>query len=392
MRGGERFCFERPRMKSFLLARAQVGQGPLGRERSVRSRDGALGRALASQAMAKWASDQDKWASPQRRQRQRPQWASPQARGLLDFNGSRVQVVQVGLGTNSTFVQNLGGKRGEWCPMMDWLLKTVSERSSDRLQGVAVEPVTDHARAMRAIASRRLPNVQLVEVALGEKDEEGVEIHALTDRHSEEIIQKVSPRQRTSIEWDLAFLRNMSCVGTVHPGYPDQREWLLERYGLDVDFARSKTTVWSFGKLAWELNFRGCELLIIDAEGCDAAIVRSLMAHCRDEEWRGRDAWPYVIQFETMGHCDRIEGANAEWGVITELENSGYTLIAHSHYNSQLVRTDALKKIRRVRDWASTLQCWGCNERGCFPYVMAPNRRGLSVHCRRCVEQWLSSW
>lgn len=279
------------------------------------------------------------------------------AEGRSDFGRKRIHVVQVGLGTNSTFVQNLGGVKRDWCPTVDWLLETVSERNPEELTGVGVEPVAEHAEAMRAITSRHLPKVALLQVALGEADEEDVEIHALTDGKNEEVLMQVPKHKRKEITHHLAFLRNMSCVGSVHPEYEEQREWLQDRYGVDVNLASIRTSVWSYGRLARELNFLGCELLIIDAEGCDAAILRSLVAHCREEESYGRNAWPYVIQFETMGHCDRIEGANAEWDAITELQRSGYTLAAYSHYNSQLVHSEALK-IPRIDEWACKLQCW----------------------------------
>ena len=102
-------------------------------------------------------------------------WSLPQ-----DFRGIRIHVVQAGLGTNSTFVQNLGGLQQDWCATMEWLLETVRERNPEWLTGVGVEPVAEHAQAVRAISSKRLPNVALLQVALGEADEENVQIHALT--------------------------------------------------------------------------------------------------------------------------------------------------------------------------------------------------------------------
>ena len=60
--------------------------------------------------------------------------------------------MQVGLGTNSTFVQNLGGLQQDWCASMDWLLETVSEHNPETFTGVGVEPVAEHVEAMRAIS------------------------------------------------------------------------------------------------------------------------------------------------------------------------------------------------------------------------------------------------
>ena len=48
------------------------------------------------------------------------------------------------------------------------------------------------------------------------------------------------------------------------------------------------------------LNFRGTDVLMIDAEGHDCQILQSMIDHC---ETAGDDSlWPDVIQFETMGH------------------------------------------------------------------------------------------
>ena len=100
--------------------------------------------------------------------------------------------------------------------------------------------------------------------------------------------------------------------------------------------------------------------------------------------------WPYVIQFETMGHCDRREGDNAEWNTIAELEYAGYILVAYSHYNSQLVWFEALN-IPHIRKWVDQFECWGCNKRKLYPYIFGPFRDGgLSIMCRGCLK--LTPW
>ena len=64
-----------------------------------------------------------------------------------------------------------------------------------------------------------------------------------------------------------------------------------------------KTNMWTYGKLAKELDFSGCELLVIDAEGDDTKILRSMISHC----WETGKGWPDMIAFETQGHCDNKE-------------------------------------------------------------------------------------
>ena len=128
-------------------------------------------------------------------------------------------------------------------------------------------------------------------------------------------------------------------------------------------------------------------MLIIDAEGHDAAILRSMVAHGRAEERQGRNAWPYVVQFETMGHCDKLANKSAEWEAIGLLEMAGYTLVAYSHYNSQLVHREAWR-IPRIKKWASAMRCDYCHKRRAYPYIFSRTRRGKwSTCCSPCLEK-----
>ena len=105
----------------------------------------------------------------------------------------------------------------------------MGERNPEAISGVGVEPVAEHAKAMRAIAPRHLPNMALLQLALDEAGEEDVEWHALTEGQNEEILRQVPRRKRGEMMHHLAFLRNMSCVGSIHPEYEEQREWLRSR-------------------------------------------------------------------------------------------------------------------------------------------------------------------
>ena len=66
--------------------------------------------------------------------------------------------------------------------------------------------------------------------------------------------------------------------------------------------------------------------LIVDAEGHDTAVLCSMLAHCKERLRNGLYELPNVIQFETMGHCNKKEGFGAEWGIITALEAEDYVL------------------------------------------------------------------
>ena len=52
----------------------------------------------------------------------------------------------------------------------------------------------------------------------------------------------------------------------------------------------------------------GCEVLIIDVEGAECAIVHSMAATVRDM----KIAWPRVVRFETMGHANTWEWPRCE--------------------------------------------------------------------------------
>ena len=83
-----------------------------------------------------------------------------------------------------------------------------------------------------------------------------------------------------------------------------------------IYFEKRKTNMWTWQRLLQRCNFSSCEVLLIDAEGYDAKILRSVVKHCRSHP----GSWPDLIQFESMGHADSIEGKGAEWGAIELLK------------------------------------------------------------------------
>jgi len=303
--------------------------------------------------------------------------------GPRSFEGRGVQVVQVGLGTNSTFIQNLQGVREEWNPGVHWLLEAVSEARARHISGIAVEPVWEHVEALQEGLDTKMPNVALVCAALGSHDCEGVGIHVLSKERHNELLRQVSDHQREELQRHLEYIRNMSCVSDEHPEFSVQRKWLHDHYGIWVKLDRMRTDMWSWERLCREFNFRGCELLIVDTEGHDAAILRSMIAHCeKQQQWHGIDVWPHVIQFETMNHCDKVEGTGTEWKITSDLESHGYTTVHYSHHNSHVVRTDILHMEGRVQKWASGFRCSLCSCSWKFPYT---SDRDVTLYCRPCA-------
>ena len=303
--------------------------------------------------------------------------------GRQSFDGRDVHVVQVGLGTNSTFIHNFRGNVEDWDSTIAWMLEVVSEDKPGAISGVGVEPVFQHVDTLQQGLHSALPNVALVCAALGDRDCDGVDVHVLTQAHHDDLLRSVPEHLRYDLQYHLEYILNMSCVSAVHPDFLVHRSWLYDRYGVWVTLERMRTEMWSWQKLCCEFNFRGCELLIVDTEGHDAAILRSMILHCQKQEHCGVDAWPRVIQFETMSHCDKMEGEGTEWNVIWDLERHGYTMLHFSHHNSHLVRRDALNSNERVRAWAWSFRCHRCFDRWRFPYFTDGD---AVLHCQQCAS------
>jgi len=312
----------------------------------------------------------------------KPCRAVPHCRGLPDFGGRRVHFVQIGLGNNTTFVQNLAGRKEDWHHGIDWLLDSCDERRPQFVRGVAVEPVPEYAEAMQTLAAR-LQNVAVVQAAIGEGNGRSTTIHVLDS--PEELCSQVSKRHRQDLLWQLSYLRNMSCVGRDHPEFATMSRKILQRCGVHVKTRTREVELWSWARLAQNLCFAGCQVLLVDAEGHDASILRSMLQHCRG---RPREL-PDLIQFETRGHCDSVEGGDAEWGIIDLLQDAGYDLLAFSHADTHLAHNSALRRRGRLWRWAQLWACRECQRRGRFPYYSPTSGQ---TYCLGCWKGWKQGW
>lgn len=293
-----------------------------------------------------------------------------------DFGGATVHFVQIGLGTNTTFIQNFAGPREEWSEQIDWLSKAMSETQPDLVRGVAVEPVAELLDAFRPMA-QTLPGVCLLEAAIGEQNKTGVHMVGVSRKACDQMAQQLTPRRREDFLWHLQCLINMSTVQRQHPESPRYLDWLGRKYGIAVPVITQQANIWSYDRLSAKLNFCGCQVLMIDAEGWDAKILRSVIDYCR----RKPLAWPDVIQFETMGHCDKLEGYGTERRTIQRLESNDYILLGYSHKDSYLVRKGAVDKRSCLKKWVLTWQCDCCQKCERFPYDATQH----GVFCQQCI-------
>mmetsp|Transcript_109764 Transcript_109764/g.321347 ORF Transcript_109764/g.321347 Transcript_109764/m.321347 type:complete len:368 (-) Transcript_109764:74-1177(-) len=303
------------------------------------------------------------------------------------FSGAKINAVQIGLGTFATIIQNLVGRRDEWDPIIGWLLQAVSETDPQRFRGVAVEPVSEHVKRLRKQAANALPQLRLVQVAIGEDEAEDAELHVLTQAAHDQLLASVPPHERGQLAADLIYLRNMSCVDGPHPSFHQCREKALRKFGIDLSLEPFRTSVWSYGRLASSLDFCGCELLVVDAEGHDAKILRSMITHCREEEARGRCAWPDIVVFESAGLCDSKEGGESEADVIKQLESCGYFVLLRCKMNTDMVRREAVQQSEHLQHWVNSLVCHECRNQSC-PMTICDKR----TLCSCCSALWWESW
>lgn len=307
---------------------------------------------------------------------------------MLDFNGEKLHFIQIGLGTNSTVIQNLAGKKEEYSKCIGWLLEPCSEKQPEHVRGIALEPVKDIVDALRHTAAA-MPRVQLVHAAMGEREESDANLTCLSLKDRDKALEKVPADKRQKLQNELEYMRNMSCMGSeLHPLIPMCRRHVESKYSIEVDVTQHKVDVWTWAKLVKTFNFVGCEVCLIDAEGCDTQILRSLLAHCRGNPFD----WPDLIQFESMGHCDRREKhLGTEKEMIQTLEKDGYTLIAMSDHNTHLVRStimeDESETYSLLHKWVSGWYCYACWWQWRPPYVSTKG----GIFCKKCFDYYVSA-
>mmetsp|Transcript_31857 Transcript_31857/g.75600 ORF Transcript_31857/g.75600 Transcript_31857/m.75600 type:complete len:548 (-) Transcript_31857:60-1703(-) len=277
--------------------------------------------------------------------------------GCSDFQGHKLNMLQVGLGTFGTFIQNLTVP-DEVFPGVSWLLNACTD-GSKQLRAIGVEPVPEHADRLRPLL-QGLPGAALVQAAVS-AEERNVEVHAITPKCYEDCVQELLPKQQEAFDFLVSFLRNMSCVDRAHPELLRFNAELEEQCGVQLRTEAISAKALTYGALARMLHFRGVEVLLIDAEGYDCKILQSMIDHCA--QTKGDEEWPEIIQFETMGHSNWMKDSDQEAAMCRTLEGHGYTVACHGT-DTQLVREAALASEPRLQTWIHTFRCRRCRTEG----------------------------
>jgi len=293
--------------------------------------------------------------------------------------GRRAHVVQVGLGDNRTFLHDVAAiDRRQTDKGIGWL---VSACTDGDICGVAVEPVWEHFEAAHQLAKdNRLPNVALVQAALGEYSGSTRIYHVQEPSTSQ--LHHLKPEDREDYNLQMSYLRNMSSVEAQSAHLKYFRERLEQKFGLQVPIVEDKVPFWTWSRLVYEIGFDGCELLIIDAEGFDVEILKSVAQHCQEQPYQ----FPWVIQFESNGLCNTRMGYDAETYIVREFEKLGYLLVGKGR-DTYLVLQWAIRNAPSIQKWLSSWRCYRCERTDCYPYSVHPE-----VMCQRCADWEWRNW
>lgn len=276
-------------------------------------------------------------------------------RAVHDFAGADVHIFQVGLGTYATFLQ----------PNVRWLrilLQASTWLESEPLRGIGVDPLEESVGPLEELAVNEV-GASVLLAALGK---DGIQqslfclprgarqhIRDLMVEHNEETWR------RTDVDGSLAYLENMSSMGAPHPDfeYNAARVRRMARVGADFPLLEErKVPCHTFEGVLALHNARACEVLVVDAEGADCAILRNVIAACST----GRVPWPRVIRFEIGPRGGAREEEDEQ--MLCDLQREGYVLIDHSG-DATLVHRQAMQACPALAMWADrkfTLRCYVC--------------------------------
>ena len=180
-------------------------------------------------------------------------------KGMQNFFGQRLHMLQIGLGTFATFVQELHTYEEKNKCFLSWLLSAVTDNSL-LIRAVGVEPREDYVSRLTPLMLKDLPNSSLVQAALVSQNMEVV-MHMLTPGCSETSRNKVTPDLHEAYDTALTYLHNMSCIGQPHPYASKHIQSMKQEFEVDITIETAKVAGITYEALHDLLNFSGTVLL-----------------------------------------------------------------------------------------------------------------------------------
>ena len=228
----------------------------------------------------------------------------------------------------------------DWCTLTQycsgdsenasWLASRIRTSLEDiRLaRGLAVDPVRELVEALPM-----LPRVLRIQAAMGEFGDQSV-LYCVDGKEVMRNMGKYSsclfpgaPSTEVDVMW---YAKSMSSVGRPHP----ELELMLRDVGrLDL-LEQRRIRVLSWGELCAQHGVGTVDVVQLDCEGMDRAILKGLIAHCENNP----DAFPRLIQFEANHLTDLAEVT----ATIAALCAQGYCVRSRSAENIFVERTRIL--------------------------------------------------
>ena len=309
-------------------------------------------------------------------------------RAVRDFGDQNVHVMQIGLGTYGTFLR----PDARWLQV---LLKASTRRSSEALRGIGVDPVEESVGPLESLALRKSTrlNASVVHGAVVESTTQSkISVFCLPRNARLELRRKMEQRKvemchRIDVDKHLAYLENMSAVGGPHPDFEFNAARVQQLAGVrDSLLEERSVSCYTFEKVLKMHSAKGCEVLIIDAEGADCAILRSMVGCCRAR----RCPWPRVIRFETRGFActeEELKGGNGceeEEETIRILQQEGYLLVEEGG-DATLLHGPSLRTSEALAEWADhhfLLSCYVCK------WQLWPSKPSFAKEVGEGCSQW----
>ena len=309
-----------------------------------------------------------------------PRWGGGK---MENFNGSCVHVLQIGLGTNGTFLQ----MDSTW---IHSLLGATTQAPSEAFKGIGVEPMKEWINRL-AEPARKIGQVSLIWAAIGDTTGStnlfGLPPYARRRLHEQMELNHVGAEARATILWNMDYLENMSRVDEPHPDFQYCVNQILEAIPSPLSFSllvSRSVPCFTFEEIFKLTNASGCEILIIDAEGADSDILRSMIKACQKP---GGIRWPRVISYETRGWGNTSSEPRKEEETLMMLQENQY-LVVFAGGDTILLHDLTLKEYPVFAYWADKWFRLSCQKCG---WTIWPSGTSFDKDSGQGSSQWAQS-
>ena len=184
------------------------------------------------------------------------------------------------------------------------------------VRGLAVEPVREYLDALP-----QLPRVSKVEAAMGEISGDAT-LYMVSTENVQRYLYK-----NPVLGYVMWYAKSLSCVGRPHP----QLSRMLREVGRDDLLEQRSIRVLSWADLCTLHGVASVDIVQLDCEGMDCAVLRGLLAHCD----RNPASLPRVIQFEAnyltdLAEIDAILAALAARGYQVRMRGPSNIIVERS--------------------------------------------------------------